>query len=164
MLISRKHHREFEPQFVDRHIRNTDDGGKLSPSRSKSRHAVLVAESVACRIEALFARIYFESTKAALVDMTTPGMPTILIVTARKHRYRHHTAWWLALHEVPSEELHMRANHDARPDYEVKRDMLADILCDYQVVHAWDDNPHVLRLWSEHGIPTTTVPGWSERT
>lgn len=89
---------------------------------------------------------------------------TILIVTARKHRYRHHTAWWLALHEVPSEELHMRANHDARPDYEVKRDMLADILRDYQVVHAWDDNPHVLRLWSEHGIPTTTVPGWSERT
>lgn len=87
----------------------------------------------------------------------------VLIVTARKHRYRHHTAWWLALHGVPSAELHMRADHDVRPDYEVKRDILVDIHRDYRVIHAWDDNPAVIRLWHEHGISTTVVPGWVER-
>jgi hypothetical protein len=45
-------------------------------SKSEARAwARMEAESVAGRIEALFARIYFESTKTALVDMTTPGMP-----------------------------------------------------------------------------------------
>lgn len=49
-------------------------GTRTSKSEAKM-WARMEAESVASRIEALFARIYFESTKAALVDMTTPGMP-----------------------------------------------------------------------------------------
>lgn len=49
-------------------------GTRTSKSEAKA-WARMVVESVAGRIEALFARIYFESTKAALVDMTTHGMP-----------------------------------------------------------------------------------------
>ncbi|MFJ5228194.1 hypothetical protein [Streptomyces sp. NPDC088400] len=85
----------------------------------------------------------------------------VLIVTARSTRYRHHTAMWLALHGVPSDAMWMRAARDMRPDYEVKRGILAAIRRRYRPVHAWDDNPNVLRLWAEEGIPATTVPGWN---
>jgi phosphoglycolate phosphatase-like HAD superfamily hydrolase len=86
----------------------------------------------------------------------------VLIVTARQARpvYRHVTAWWLALNAVPSEALWMRAVNDTRPDYEVKREILAKIRQCYTVVHAWDDNPAILKLWTEEQIPVTVVPGW----
>lgn len=83
-----------------------------------------------------------------------------LIVTARKHMWRHHTAWWLAMHNVPSDMLMMRGNDDNRPDYEVKKDMLNIIRKAYNVIHAWDDNPSIIKLWKEEGVPCTIVEGW----
>lgn len=90
------------------------------------------------------------------------GGLAVLIVTARTVAFRPHTAMWLALHEVPSDAMWMRATRDGRPDYEVKRSILARVRERYVPVHAWDDNPNVLRLWAEEGIPTTVVPGWGE--
>lgn len=84
----------------------------------------------------------------------------ILVVTARKHMWRHQTAWWLAIHNVPSTALYMRGNDDNRKDYEVKRDILAQIRKRHTVMHAWDDNPAIIQLWEEEGIPCTVVPGW----
>lgn len=83
-----------------------------------------------------------------------------LIVTARQALYRNVTAFWLAMHHVPSEVLYMRATGDMRPDYEVKKDILVRIRENYEVVEAWDDNPNVIRLWGEEGIPYVLVPGW----
>jgi hypothetical protein len=83
-----------------------------------------------------------------------------LVVTARQAKYRNVTAFWLAMHEIPSEVLYMRATGDMRPDYEVKRDILARIRIRYDVVEAWDDNPSVIQLWTEENIPTIRVPGW----
>jgi hypothetical protein len=54
----------------------------------------------------------------------------------------------------------MRADNDFRPDYEVKKDILARIRNSWDVVEAWDDNPNVTRLWQEEGIPFVLVPGW----
>ncbi|MFG3259776.1 hypothetical protein [Streptomyces sp. NPDC048172] len=84
----------------------------------------------------------------------------VLVVTARTVRFRPHTAMWLALHRVPSDAMWMRADRDGRPDYEVKRDILARIRERYHPVHAWDDNPNVLALWAREGIPATVVAGW----
>ena len=84
----------------------------------------------------------------------------VLVVTARKHMWRNHTAWWLAMHNVPSDMLMMRGDEDNRPDYEVKKDMLRTIEQAYEVIHAWDDNPSIIKLWTEEGIPTTIVDGW----
>jgi beta-phosphoglucomutase-like phosphatase (HAD superfamily) len=84
----------------------------------------------------------------------------ILIVTARKHMWRHQTAWWLAMHGVPSDMLIMRGDMDQRKDYLVKKDMLATIKQAYNVIHAWDDNPSIIKLWTEEGIPCTIVDGW----
>jgi hypothetical protein len=85
---------------------------------------------------------------------------SVLVVTARKHMWRHQTAWWLALHGVPSDALFMRASHDQRKDYDVKRDILRQIRASFDPVHAWDDNPAIIRLWKEERIPCTVVPGW----
>jgi phosphoglycolate phosphatase-like HAD superfamily hydrolase len=86
----------------------------------------------------------------------------IIIVTARRARWRHHTAWWLALHGVHSDAMFMRGDKDNRPDYLVKQDILAAIQHTWDVVHAVDDNPSVIALWQEHGIPTTIVEGWED--
>jgi phosphoglycolate phosphatase-like HAD superfamily hydrolase len=86
----------------------------------------------------------------------------IIIVTARKAMWRDHTAWWLAMHGVPSDAMFMRGNKDSRPDYLVKKDILDAMLHTWDVVHAVDDNPSVIALWQEHGIPTTIVEGWED--
>lgn len=84
----------------------------------------------------------------------------VLVVTARKHMWRHQTAWWLAMHNVPSDMLMMRGDEDNRKDYEVKKDMLDTLRKAYDIIHAWDDNPSIIKLWKESNIPTTVVPGW----
>ncbi len=84
----------------------------------------------------------------------------VLVVTARKHMWRNHTAWWLAMHDVPSDMLMMRGDEDNRKDYEVKKDMLDTLRKAYDIIHAWDDNPSIIKLWKESNIPTTVVPGW----
>lgn len=84
----------------------------------------------------------------------------VLVVTARRAMYRHQTAWFLALHGIPSDALYMRGDKDGRPDYEVKKDILRQISLIYNVIHAVDDNPAVIKLWEENGIPTTIVEGW----
>lgn len=100
-----------------------------------------------------------------VVDMahhlTAQGL-AVVVVTARRAMWRNHTAMWLALNDVPSEAMYMRANHDGRPDYEVKKDILRRVRASFHVVGAVDDNPNVIRLWHEEGIPTIQVPGWED--
>lgn len=85
----------------------------------------------------------------------------ILIVTARKEKYLYHTLWWLMDQQLTWNEIYMRGDKDGRPDYEVKRDILAQIRRDgYNPVLAFDDNPAVVALWEENNIPCIVVPGW----
>jgi len=86
----------------------------------------------------------------------------ILIVTARKHQWRNHTAWWLAMHDVPSDALFMRGDDDNRKDVDVKRDMLSIIRKQWNVIAAWDDNPSIVSLWNEKGIHCNVVDGWED--
>lgn len=86
----------------------------------------------------------------------------VVVVTARTERWRRGTEVWLALHDVPSDHLYLRGRHDGRPDVEVKREILAQVRQRYDVVRAWDDNPHVVALWESEGVPVTLVPGWDE--
>ena len=84
----------------------------------------------------------------------------ILVVTARKVKWVYHTLFWLVENGVPYDELLMRDDWDDRPDYEVKRDILEHIRSRWTPVLAFDDNPNVIKLWEEHGIPTVHVEGW----
>lgn len=86
----------------------------------------------------------------------------ILIVTARGRKYYPQTAWWLAEHAIPHDALEMRDTWDQRADYVVKREIYDKLSRKYDIIHAVDDNPNVIKLWRELGIPVTVVPGWLE--
>ena len=84
----------------------------------------------------------------------------ILVVTARKEEWRAHTAYWLKKHNLSHDALFMRGNKDNRPDYEVKKDILEHIRLFWEPIHAVDDNPKIIKLWEENGIPTTKIGTW----
>lgn len=84
----------------------------------------------------------------------------ILIVTAREAVWRHPTAMWLALNRIPSHAMFMRSIKDYRKDYIIKKEILQRIRTSWEVVHAVDDNPAVIQLWEEEGIPVTRIPGY----
>ena len=84
----------------------------------------------------------------------------ILVVTSRKEKWRGLTSMWLAINNARSHALFMRADNDNRPDYDVKKDILNKINNYWTVVHAVDDNPSVIKLWEENGIPTTKIGTW----
>ena len=86
----------------------------------------------------------------------------IVVVTARKSRWFNVTWWWLNENRVPYVDLLMRDDWDQRPDYEVKEDILHRINQRWVPVLAVDDNPNVVGLWRENGIPTIQVPGWED--
>jgi phosphoglycolate phosphatase-like HAD superfamily hydrolase len=85
---------------------------------------------------------------------------SILVVTSRKEKWRGLTSMWLAINNARSHGLFMRDNNDNRADYEVKKDILDKIKEFWDVVHAVDDNPNVIKLWQENGIPTTKIGNW----
>jgi FMN phosphatase YigB (HAD superfamily) len=84
----------------------------------------------------------------------------IIIVTSRKENWRGLTSQWLAKNDIGNHALYMRKDDDNRPDYEVKKDILIQIKKYWNVIHAVDDNPNVIRLWEDHGIPTTKIGTW----
>lgn len=85
----------------------------------------------------------------------------VIILTARKDRWRELTSNWLETHDVPHHELHMRKDDDNRPDRIIKEEILLELRERFEIVGAFDDNPSVIALWEEHGIPVTVVPGWA---
>jgi hypothetical protein len=86
----------------------------------------------------------------------------VLVVTARSTLFRNHTAFWLAMHQVPSDRMFMRREGDQRADVLVKQDIYRSIALRWNVVRAHDDNPNVVALWEHFGIPVNVVPGWTD--
>ena len=84
----------------------------------------------------------------------------VIIVTSRKEKWRGLTSYWLAKNDIGHHALYMRSDDDNRPDYEVKKDILLKIKNHWNVIHAVDDNPNVIRLWENYGIPTTKIGTW----
>lgn len=89
----------------------------------------------------------------------------VLIVTARMRKWEGVTTrflgrtcadqftWW--------PHIYMRDDGDHRKDVEVKREIFAEISETFDVVGAVDDNPNVIALWEELGVPEIeVVPGW----
>jgi hypothetical protein len=84
----------------------------------------------------------------------------VIIVTSRKEVWRGLTSYWLAKNDIGHHALYMRSDNDNRPDYEVKKDILLKIKKHWNVIHAVDDNPNVIKLWEDYGIPTTKIGTW----
>lgn len=101
-------------------------------------------------------------TVAALHAARDAGLG-VIIMTARMRKWEAHTRGWLAMHVGWFDALHMRADGDFRADAAVKADLLRDVrAAGWNVTHAWDDNPSIVKLWQMEGIPVTVVDGWIE--
>lgn len=85
----------------------------------------------------------------------------IIVVTARRQTWFDVTSTWLARHmPVPFDGPFHRQDDDFRPDVQVKRDIYRYLSRHYDIRGAVDDNPNVVALWTEVGIPVEIVPGW----
>jgi hypothetical protein len=88
----------------------------------------------------------------------------VLVVTARLQKWSGLTRTWLERHmPVPFDGPFHRPDGDFRPDVQVKRDIHRYLARTYDIRGCIDDNPNVVALWEELGIPTEIVPGWDHR-
>ena len=86
----------------------------------------------------------------------------VLLVTGRDSRYGGLTLDWLHKHKFPYDRLRLRDQGDVRPDVEVKRSILAELIKEFSIVLAVDDNPAIICLWESCGIRVARVPGWDD--
>lgn len=85
----------------------------------------------------------------------------IVVVTARMQKWEPTTLAWLRRHlAVPFDGPFHRQDGDIRPDIQVKREIHRYLSRHYDIRAAIDDNPNVVALWEEIGIPVEIVPGW----
>jgi hypothetical protein len=97
------------------------------------------------------------SVVAWCIDQHSQGH-AIVIVTGRDAYSRELTTRWLAEHlPVPVEGLHMRREGDFRSNPTIKRAISRDLLAEYDIVAAIDDDPDIVALWHEFGISVSMV-------
>lgn len=86
----------------------------------------------------------------------------IIVMSGCGNEHREMAQSWLAHHGIEPLMLMMRPEGDYRKDFVVKREMYMTVCrLGFRPVHAWDDNPGIIELWRELGIPVTVVPGWT---
>lgn len=87
----------------------------------------------------------------------------LLVVTGRDGWARGLTAQWISQHlPVPIGGLHMRRDGDARSNIEIKREIHRRLAVDYDIRAAIDDDPEIVGLWQELGIPVAMVFDWGK--
>lgn len=78
----------------------------------------------------------------------------VLLVTGRDAWARALTEEWAAEHlPTPFISLWMRAENDYRSNVDVKRDLFEDISRSFRVEAAIDNEPDIVDLWIELGVP-----------
>lgn len=91
---------------------------------------------------------------ATLAREVSAAGARIVITTAREARWSFHTALWLRDREITYDAMLMRDNGDFRPDAEVKRSLIPQLLARYSPVAAIDDRDDIIEVWRESGIST----------
>jgi FMN phosphatase YigB (HAD superfamily) len=82
----------------------------------------------------------------------------IFVVTGRDAWARGLTERWLSQHlPVPIGGLYMRRNGDIRSNVDVKREIHDRLAVNYDIRAAIDDDPLIVELWQEIGIPVTII-------
>ena len=81
----------------------------------------------------------------------------IVIASGRNEHSRDVTEEWLSEHGIDRtvyEKLYMRKDEDYRPDTQVKREILDEIVKDFGVkpYMVFDDRPSVVKMWRDEGI------------
>ena len=87
----------------------------------------------------------------------------ILVVTGRDEWSRELTEQWLSEHlPIPIAGLHMRGDGDFRSNIVIKREIHSQLAQIFDIRAAIDDDPEIVGLWQEVGIPVAMVLDWGE--
>ncbi|MGW0030420.1 phosphatase domain-containing protein [Streptomyces sp. NPDC003314] len=98
------------------------------------------------------------SVRDALRAFRSAQRDRIVLLSGRSEDHRALTEEWLARHEVPYDELWMRASGDGRGDDLVKAELFdAHVRHRYAVRVSLDDRDRVVALWRRLGLPTWQV-------
>ena len=82
----------------------------------------------------------------------------LLGVSGRSDKIRRLTEDWLRLNKIPILQLYMRKEGDHRPDFIVKRELLAELRADgFEPIMAFDDRDQVVEMWRNNGVPCAQV-------
>lgn len=85
---------------------------------------------------------------------------TVILMSGRDGVCREETIAWLDMHEVPYDELYMRAEDDMRPDDIVKHELFDEHVRDkYNVLGVFDDRKKVVDMWLKMGLKVFNVCG-----
>jgi phosphoglycolate phosphatase-like HAD superfamily hydrolase len=77
----------------------------------------------------------------------------IIYLTGRPFSAMLTTSAWLRAQGLPGSPIIMRADGDHRPDTEVKREHLGQLIeNDTEIVGVFEDSPSVCRVWRELGL------------
>lgn len=99
-----------------------------------------------------------ESVRRALCSFRLANDDRIVLLSGRGEEYRSQTEAWLTKHQVPYDELHMRAAEDRRRDDIVKAELFDTHVRDrFHVRVSLDDRDRVVALWRRMGLPTWQV-------
>ncbi|MGW5850491.1 phosphatase domain-containing protein [Streptomyces sp. NPDC055254] len=99
-----------------------------------------------------------ESVKHALDAFRRADGDTIVLLSGRGEEHRPQTESWLRRHQVPYDELWMRAAGDTRRDDVVKAELFdAHVRDRYAVRVSLDDRDRVVAVWRRMGLPTWQV-------
>lgn len=80
----------------------------------------------------------------------------IIIFTGRDESARELTVKWLEQHHIPYNDLCMREEGDDRPNWQIKKEWLSKY-SPSSVLVALDDDPQVIRMYRQKGVPAWLV-------
>ncbi|WP_234327723.1 AAA family ATPase [Streptomyces sp. NRRL F-2664] len=98
------------------------------------------------------------SVRHALDAFRRADGDVVVLLSGRSEEYRPQTEAWLRRHQVPYDELWMRAAGDTRRDDVVKAELFdAHVRHRYAVRVSLDDRDRVVAVWRRMGLPTWQV-------
>lgn len=98
------------------------------------------------------------SVRGALCSFRRADSDVIVLLSGRGEEHRERTEAWLRRHEVPYDELWMRAVGDGRRDDVVKAELFdRHVRHRFAVRVSLDDRDRVVAVWRRMGLPTWQV-------
>ncbi|MGW0468889.1 phosphatase domain-containing protein [Streptomyces sp. NPDC003027] len=166
--------------LADKHAKATRGGWRLTDAWLNDRPSVTpyvpdpaLPSAVMCDIDGTlalrrdrspydFTRCHLDALNGAVRDALRAFQgahrDTIVLLSGRGEDHRAMTEAWLRQHEVPYDELWMRASGDGRADDIVKAELFdAHVRHRYAVRVSLDDRDRVVAVWRRMGLPTWQV-------
>lgn len=94
-----------------------------------------------------------ESVANHVRNVFNNGLVNVILLSGRDGAAREETVRWLDFHEIPFDELYMRAEGDTTRDDKVKYDLFNwHVRKRFDVMYVLDDRDQVVKMWRDLGL------------